>query len=169
MPRVPLTTSTKTQITNRRTQVAKYYLNRMHQTEIAAILDVTQATISNDIKALNKKWAEESQADISEQKSRELAELDLMELEAVVMYQKYKKENNSKEANKWYKSRLDTKKMRADILGLMHPQKIELDANMKHSTQKSPEEMTDEELDKEIDDDLKKLLEAGLIPDTPTV
>lgn len=168
MPRVPLTTSEKTKITNRRTQVAKYYLNRMHQAEIAAILDVSQGTISNDIKALNKQWIEEAQADISEQKSRELAELDLMELEAVVMYQKYKKENNSKEANKWYKSRLDTKKMRADILGLMHPQKIELDANMKHEVKK-PEEMSDEELDEEIDDDLKKLLQAGLIPDPTKV
>ncbi len=47
-------------------------------------------------------------------------------------------------------------------------QKIELDANMKHDIKK-PSEMTDEELDQEINDDLQKLIEAGLIPDTTTV
>lgn len=118
----------------------------MQQTEIAEILGVTQGTISNDIRALNKQWIEESQVDISEKKSRELAELDLMELEAVVMYQKYKKENNSKEANKWYKSRLDTKKMRADILGLMHPQKIELEGNMKQSHEIDIKKLSDQEI-----------------------
>lgn len=63
---------------------------------------------------------------------------------------------------------LDYVKMIADLQG-HSKQKIELDANMKHSSEKRPEEMTDEELDQEIDDDLKKLIEAGLIPDPSTV
>lgn len=63
---------------------------------------------------------------------------------------------------------LDWAKFISDLQGHTK-QKIELDANMKHSTEKSPEEMTDEELEKELDGDLKKLIEAGLIPDPSTV
>lgn len=43
-------------------------------------------------------------------------------------------------------------------------QKVELDANMKHSKVKDPSEMTDEELEQAIEDDRKKLIEFGILP-----
>lgn len=63
---------------------------------------------------------------------------------------------------------LDWAKFIADLQGHVK-QKVDLDANMKHSKVKDPSEMTDEELDKELHDDLEKLIEAGLIPDSTTV
>lgn len=160
---VPVSTSKKTKITNRRKQVAQLYLNKVEQLDIAAKLDVSQATISNDLKALNKEWMEDAKGDIAQIKARELAELDFMELDAAALVQKLKKENDYKQALKYSEHRLNIKKMRADLLGLDNPKKVELDANMKHDI-KRPEEMTDEELDKEINGDLDKLLKAGLIP-----
>lgn len=75
-----------------------------------------------------------------------------------------KKDNLREDKN----TALDWAKFIADMQGHVK-QKIDLDANMKHSTIKDPSEMTDAELDKEINDDLTKLLEAGLIPDSTTV
>lgn len=56
---------------------------------------------------------------------------------------------------------LEWTKFIADLQGLMK-QKIELDANLKHSTF-NPEELTDEELQKVIDENVKKLAEAGYL------
>ena len=62
---------------------------------------------------------------------------------------------------------LDWAKFIADIQGHVK-QKVELDANMKHDI-KQPSEMTDEELELAIEDDRKKLIEAGIIPDVTKV
>lgn len=62
---------------------------------------------------------------------------------------------------------LDYIKMIAELQGHTK-QKIELDANMKHDI-KQPSEMTDEELEQAIEDDRKKLIEAGIIPDVTKV
>lgn len=125
--RVPVTTSKKTEIANRRKQVAQLYLNKVDQQDIATKLEVSQGTISNDLKALNKEWVERAQSDISVIKSRELAELDFMELEAATQYQAAKKAGKEAFMLKFAAHRLDIKKMRADSLGLNQPKKLEVD------------------------------------------
>lgn len=122
--RVPLTTSRATEINDRRRQVAALYLNKVDQKDIAVKLGVSQGTISTDLKALNKEWAEKAHADISEIKARELAELELMELEAAAQYQAAKKEKKDMTMLKFANHRLDIKKMRADLIGLNKPQKV---------------------------------------------
>jgi hypothetical protein len=154
---------------NRRKQVAALYLNKVEQIDIAAKLKVSQGTVSLDLKALNKQWEEKAQADVSAIKARELAELDLMELEAAAQYQVAKKEKKELSALKYAAHRLDIKDRRARMLGLDKPAKVELDANLKHSKQKDPSEMSDEELEQAIEDDRKKLIEAGILPDFKTV
>ena len=166
---VPVSTSKKTKITNRRKQVAQLYLNKVEQTDIAAKLGVTQATISNDIKALNKEWLESAVSDICQIKARELAELDFMELDAASIFQKLKKEGDYAKALRYADLRLGIKDRRARMLGLNEADKFQLDGNMKFSKIKDPSEMTDEELEKAIEDDRRKLIKAGLIPDTKKV
>jgi len=121
MPRFP-TNQKKAEIAARQKQVAALLLNRVSQVDIADKLNVDEATISRDVKALFKKYSAESQEDISHHVARELAELDRMELEASVMYQKFKGDSktqtNSKEANKWLETRLKIKDRRSKLLGL---------------------------------------------------
>jgi hypothetical protein len=52
----------------------------------------------------------------------------------------------------------------AKLLGLYQPQKVELDAKLNHSG-KLEIKLSEEELQNEIDADLKKLIEAGYIQD----
>ncbi len=63
---------------------------------------------------------------------------------------------------------LEWSKFIADLQGFIK-QKVEMDANLKHSKEKDPSEMTDEELDQAIEDDRKKLIEAGLISNTSEI
>ncbi|MDD3077442.1 MAG: HTH domain-containing protein [Proteiniphilum sp.] len=128
---IPVRTKKKTEINNRRKLVAQYTLNRLDQTDIAEKLGVTQGTISNDLKALNKQWLEAAQDDISQIKARELAELDFMELDAAITIQKLKKDGDYSKALRYAGHRLDIKRDRAKMLGLYEPEKVELDANIK--------------------------------------
>jgi len=57
---------------------------------------------------------------------------------------------------------LDYVKLIADLQGHTK-QKVELDANLKHSNEQDPEEMTDEELRQSIRDDITKLITAGYV------
>lgn len=123
MPRFP-TNQKKAEIAARQKQVAALLLNRVSQVDIADKLNVDEATICRDVKALFKKYSAECQEDISHHVARELAELDRMELEASVMYQQFKGDKNkniptnSKEANKWLETRLKIKDRRSKLLGL---------------------------------------------------
>jgi hypothetical protein len=58
---------------------------------------------------------------------------------------------------------LDWVKFIADLQGHVK-QKVELDANMKHSVGKDPSEMTDEELQQALENETKKLIDAGVLP-----
>ncbi len=69
------------------------------------------------------------------------------------------KENYINEDKNTY---LDYIKEIADLQGYTK-QKVELDANLKHSTEPSPDEMTDEELRQSIKDDIQKLITAGYV------
>jgi len=57
---------------------------------------------------------------------------------------------------------LEWSKFIADLQGYMK-QKVEMDANLKHSNEPDPEEMTDEELRQSIRDDIQKLIAAGYV------
>ena len=60
-------------------RTAELYLRGVYQSDIAAELGVTQGTVSNDLKALYKRWQESALIDINEAKSRELARIDELE------------------------------------------------------------------------------------------
>ena len=62
---------------------------------------------------------------------------------------------------------LEWTKFIADLQGFMK-QKVELDANLKHSNEIDPEEMTDEELRQSIQDDLRKLITTGYVQPVQT-
>lgn len=57
---------------------------------------------------------------------------------------------------------LDYVKMISELQGHVK-QKVELDANLRHSNEPDPEEMTDEELRQSIKDDVQKLITAGYV------
>jgi predicted transcriptional regulator len=65
----------------RRMIVAEAYLCGITQMQIAEKLGVTQATISNDLKALRKAWQKSALVDIDQMKEQELAKIDRLESE----------------------------------------------------------------------------------------
>lgn len=69
----------KTEISLRRAKVAEMYLAGKVQMDIAAELDVSQATVCADIAAIEAEWAKSAQADIGKVLARELARLDQLE------------------------------------------------------------------------------------------
>jgi hypothetical protein len=95
---------------------------------IADILQVSPGTISGDVKALQKQWAEHALQNTDTHLSRELAELDEMEMEAAANYLRFKgnKEQgipmNSREAARWMDKRIKIKVLKIKILHLDIPQ-----------------------------------------------
>ena len=61
-------------------KTASLYLSGVHQNVIAEQLGVSQPSISNDLKELQKRWKESSVIDINERKSQELAKIDNLEV-----------------------------------------------------------------------------------------
>lgn len=76
-----VSTRKKTDVEARRRDVGRLYLSGKTQTEIAKEQDVTQATISRDLKALREQWLASALIDINEAKGRELAKIDALEVE----------------------------------------------------------------------------------------
>jgi sigma54-dependent transcription regulator len=149
--------SKEAELIERRKQVAKLYLNRAKIADIADKLGIDYSTVSRDITYLKKCWLEESKEDISKQIARELAELDLMELEANIQYQAAKKAGKDVFMIRWKETQLKIKDRRAKLLGLDRPQKVELDAKLDHSGKLEVKKMSDEELQKEIENELRNL------------
>lgn len=71
----------KVEIAERRPKVAALYLAGKVQTEIAAELGVDQATVSRDLKALQKEWSEQALRDLDQAKAEQLAKIDRLERE----------------------------------------------------------------------------------------
>lgn len=65
----------------RRREVGRLYLSGKTQPEIAKEYGTNQATISRDLKALRQAWLASALVDINEAKSKELAKIDVLELE----------------------------------------------------------------------------------------
>ena len=66
----------------RRQRVAELYIQGWTQTKIAAELNVTQGTISKDLKALQREWRESRIRDFDAARELELQRLDRLEREA---------------------------------------------------------------------------------------
>jgi len=69
---------------------AQLYLARKTQTEIAAVIGVSQRQISYDLKAIEKEWFESSMVDLDERKAEELARLDAVEAECWAAWERSK-------------------------------------------------------------------------------
>jgi hypothetical protein len=74
------TVQRKTEIGNRRQQVAALYLRGVSQADIGDQLGVDQSTISRDLTELRKEWLERSINHIDQKKAIELAKLDRLEV-----------------------------------------------------------------------------------------
>lgn len=62
-------------------QITEWYLRGKHQSEIAALLGLSQGMISNDLKEIQRRWRESTTMNLDEAKARELARLDQLERE----------------------------------------------------------------------------------------
>lgn len=123
---MPVARSTKLQMLKRRRLVARLYLRKMTQQQIADKLGYERSTISRDLKFLRKLWMKEAVADIDERRGRELAELEEMERDTIQNYSKAKEKNENKSMLSWFRSRLDVKFRIDKLLGLSAPDKLQV-------------------------------------------
>jgi hypothetical protein len=119
MPRFKFT------IADRQKQVASYYRNGMTQEQIAEILKkkgykTSRQTVSRDIAAIKQRWIEETNQDIEHHVSKTFADLNQLELEAAILFQSFKSNDqiNSKEAHRWFDAQMKVIKTRMNLLGL---------------------------------------------------
>src|SRR5438477_12297656 len=66
-------------ILERRKAVTARYLDGQTQWEIARALEVSQALVSKDLKAIRQEWLKESVSNFGEAKAKELAKIDRLE------------------------------------------------------------------------------------------
>lgn len=104
----------KLAIEERRRKVASLWLAHVTQNEIARQLEVSQPTVSLDIKAIRQQY----RAERTEILDREAAELDQMERDAALQFAHTK-------AREWMSERRAIKERRARMLGLDAPAKVE--------------------------------------------
>ena len=78
-------------IIQRRKQVAELYLQGWSQPAIAQHLDVCQATICRDLKAIRQDWRDSAIRDFDSLRDTELQKLDLIEKEAWSAWQRSQK------------------------------------------------------------------------------
>ncbi len=76
------TTNKKLARLKRRQQVADLSLQGWTQSAIAEELDVSQPTVSTDLKAIQQEWLESASGDVEAARAKVLAELDLVQREA---------------------------------------------------------------------------------------
>ena len=72
----------KTQVAERRKKVGEWANKGWTQQEIAAALDVSQATVSRDLEVFNEGLRQETVHNLTELRNRELYKLNLVEAEA---------------------------------------------------------------------------------------
>ena len=75
------TTRQPAEIERDRRRIAQMYLQGMLQSEIGEELELSQPTISNELKLIQKEWFAERINDVHERKMLELAKVDNLELE----------------------------------------------------------------------------------------
>lgn len=106
-------------LADRRRRVARLYLSKITQEEIAAQLGVDQAQISRDLAYLRKEWAAVSITDTNTVRGQELAELRDMERDCAVNFLQ------SKEV-KWLQERRRIKERVAKMIGLDAPTQVQV-------------------------------------------
>jgi predicted transcriptional regulator len=104
----------------RRIKVARLYLNKITQHEIAKKLGISQGTVSNDLKAIKVEWKKEYAEILDERKAQELAELQSMERDAATGFAKSKD-------SRFLAVRLQIKGRISKLLGLDAPERKEID------------------------------------------
>src|ERR1019366_8308517 len=95
----PASGNDKFTVLERRQRVAGLYLRGQSQWQIARELSIGQATVSRDIEQLRKQWRQAQSLQIDAIQERELAKIDLIEIEAWAAWEKSKanKERTTKE------------------------------------------------------------------------
>lgn len=83
-------------VADRRSVVAKLYLQGMWQTDIAAQVGVTQQQVSKDLVIIREKWKQSTISDYSAKVDEELAKINLLEQEYYDAWNRSKKEFVSK-------------------------------------------------------------------------
>jgi hypothetical protein len=74
-------TSSRLQVQQRRTKVARLYLQQRTQAEISGAVGVSQGTVCRDLKAIQAEWQQQRLDDFAHAKLRELARIDQLERE----------------------------------------------------------------------------------------
>jgi len=116
---VAVSTKKKMELAERRRRVAKFYLNKMSQANIAEKLGVSQATISRDVAHLFKQWQKDAKVDIAQRVGYELAKLESLETDCAIQFAKTKEES-------WVRLRIRIQERVAKMLGLDAPTKSEI-------------------------------------------
>lgn len=103
---------------HRHRQVAALYLQGKWQTEIAQLVGISQQQVSYDLKLLQKRWYQESIADIDQRKAIELQRIDKIECECWEAYERSKqpREVTVTEATKGpYATRKATRRLEGQV------------------------------------------------------
>jgi hypothetical protein len=79
------------EILHRREQVAELYLQSWSQLRIARHLQVSQNTVSLDLRAIQKEWRQSSIRDFDAMRERELRKIDRLEREANAAWERSQK------------------------------------------------------------------------------
>lgn len=135
---------TKHQIEQDRQIIAELYLKQWRQADIARELGISQATVSRDLLAIQKRWRESSIRDMDELKQQELAKIDALEREYWLAWEASKEDAETatqKQSERGKEVSLQKKgqtgdprylagvercmEMRAKILGIHAPERIE--------------------------------------------
>ncbi len=92
-----VTRAKKTEIAQRRKQVAELYIQGWTQVQIADKLSTTQFTVSTDLQRLQKEWRESRLRDFDSARELEIQKLDRLEREAWAAWERSQKPSQSAE------------------------------------------------------------------------
>ena len=92
---VPVKPNKRFEIRERRRKTADFYVKGWRQADIAHELGVAQATVSNDLKAVQQEWRESAIHDINLLRQRELQKLDRIERECWQEWERSKQPSQS--------------------------------------------------------------------------
>src|SRR5260370_8094065 len=86
-------TSSRLQVQQRRTAVARLYLKQRTQAEISQTVGVSQGTVSRDLKAIQAEWQRQRLDDFAQARLRELARVDQLEREYWQAWERSRQDN----------------------------------------------------------------------------
>ena len=92
-----VTRARKTELAQRRKQVAELYVQGWTQIQIAEKLEIVQSTVSEDLKRLQKEWRESRLRDFDAARELEIQKLDRLEREAWAAWERSQKPSQSAE------------------------------------------------------------------------